>query len=84
MSKIEKLIAAHPLCGAPYDKLEFVRFDSRSVPLYKVRGSDEPPTGAFEALGRAFQRMAASASIVRRALGLSRYRTHSPKHIEIM
>ena len=56
MSKLEKLITAHPICGTPYDKLEFVRFDSRSVPLYAVTGSDDPPTGAFEALGRAFQR----------------------------
>jgi 5-methylcytosine-specific restriction endonuclease McrA len=54
MSKLDKLIAAHPLGCSPYDKLQFVNFDTHGIPLYTVAGIESPPTGAFEALGRAF------------------------------
>lgn len=54
MSHLSKLIAAHPLSGSPYDKLEFVDRNHKGVPLYRVSGSNDPPAGAFQALGTAF------------------------------
>jgi len=56
MSQLSKFIAAHPLNGRPYDRLEFVRCDGNGAPLYKVMGCNEAPTGAFTALGKAFER----------------------------
>ncbi len=55
MTNIDR-IAAHPLDGAPYDKLEFVRLDQNRAPLYRVKGCDAPASGALDALGRAFAR----------------------------
>ena len=53
MSRIDKLIAAHPLSCTPYDKLEYVRTDANGTPLYRVDGTAQE-AGALEALGRAF------------------------------
>ncbi len=54
MLQLAPLVAAHPLKCAPYDKLEFVKFDQNRTPLYRVRNSEYPACGAYEALGRAF------------------------------
>jgi 5-methylcytosine-specific restriction endonuclease McrA len=54
MAKLERLIAAHPIPGEPYDKLEFVKLNQHRVPLYSVKDCEEPPSGGFEALRRAF------------------------------
>ncbi len=54
MSKLDKRIAAHPIGGKPYDKIEFARFDHHGTPLYGVVGLDESPTRASTALGKAF------------------------------
>jgi 5-methylcytosine-specific restriction endonuclease McrA len=55
MSRFDKLIAAHPLRGNPYDKLEFVRFDGNGTPLYRVEGVGGAARGAATALGKAFE-----------------------------
>jgi 5-methylcytosine-specific restriction endonuclease McrA len=49
-------IALHPLQGVPYDRLEFARMLPDRTPLYRVIGSDKEPSGAFKALGCAFER----------------------------
>lgn len=55
MARIDQ-IAAHPLEGRPYDKLIFVELNHHYVPIYRVVGCDLPAAGAFEALGRAFEK----------------------------
>jgi 5-methylcytosine-specific restriction endonuclease McrA len=54
MSKIDGRIAAHPLSGPPYDKIEFVRLNQHRVPLYRVAGCSNVPESAPQALRRAF------------------------------
>lgn len=54
MAKIQLHVAAHPLPGLSYNKIEFVDRDHNRMPLYRVNGCLQKPTGARLALSRAF------------------------------
>ena len=54
MAKIDP-IARHPVSGLPYDRLEYVRLGPDRTPCYRVTGSERDPSGAFKALGHAFE-----------------------------
>lgn len=59
MSKLDKLIAAHPLRKKPYNAIRFVRVDGNGTPLYRVGKSDGRELGAAEALKTAFEQLGA-------------------------
>ena len=52
---MNKLIAAHPIGGIPYDNIYFVEFNGNHAPLYRVVGIQGAPTGAATALAKAFE-----------------------------
>ena len=78
MARIDP-ITSHPVKGLPYDHLNFVKMNSRRVPLYSVHGYTGAPTGAKEALGRAFARYGGRCFYCRKKFGpqpLSRKLAH--------
>jgi 5-methylcytosine-specific restriction endonuclease McrA len=52
MSKLEKIVAAHPLPDLPYSKIKFSHFDGQRKPIYVV---GDTKAGAKTALAKAFE-----------------------------
>lgn len=57
MSKLERIVAAHPLNELPYCKIKFSHFDGRRKPIYCV---GDQSAGAKVALARAFEKFGGS------------------------